>query len=94
MWELQVYPDSRYIDDFKALDDLNKNSLDDLLDELMLMDDPEDHPCAIDCVNVPYANHAIKLQCEKIILIISLDRIMENTDFEVDIINLYSCSQF
>jgi len=92
VWEVQVYTNSNYPIEFNALDGSNKDEVDSLLEELVIMDDPEDHRCAVDCPHIPDVYNTVKFQCESVVLIVALDRIMEGTDYEVDIISLYSCS--
>ncbi len=92
MWEIQVYTNSNYPTEFNALVDSDKDKIDSLLEELIIIDDPEDHQCAVDCPNIPDVYNAVKFQCENVVLIIALDRIMESTEYEADIISLYSCS--
>lgn len=92
MWEVQVYTNSNYPTEFNALDGSNKDKIDSLLEELVIMNDPEDHRCAVDCPHIPDVYNAVKYQYDNVVLIAALERIMEGTDYEVDKISLYSCS--
>jgi len=92
VWEVQVYTNSNYPTEFNTLDNSDKDVIDSLLEELVIMDDPEDHQCAVDCPHIPNVYNAVKFQFENIVLIVALDRIMEGTEYEEDIISLYSCS--
>lgn len=92
MWEVKVYTNSNYPTEFNALDGSNKDEIDSLLEELVIMDDPEDHRCAVDCPHIPDVYNTVKFQYENVVLIVALDRIMEDTDYEVNTISLYSCS--
>ena len=92
MWQIQVYENSDYVNEFNALNKAQKDAVDALLEEISQMNDPEDHKCSLDCPSIPNINYAIKFLCEEVILIVALDRIMENTDFEEKVISLYSCS--
>ena len=93
MWGLQVYQFSDYVKEFNALDIANKNRIDSLLKEIISMQDPEDHRFAVDCSQIIGINYAVKFQDNNLILIVALDRIMEDTDYEEDVISLYSCSE-
>jgi len=92
VWEVQVYTDSNYPTEFNALAGSNKDKIDSLLEELVVINDPEDHRCAVDCPHIPDVYNAVKYQYDNVVLIVALERIMEGTDYEVDKISLYSCS--
>lgn len=92
MWETQIYPNSNYPNEFNALDDNDKDRIDSLLEELVMLDEPELYECAVECPHIPNVYGTVKYQCNNVVLIVALERIMEDTDYEVDVINLYSCS--
>jgi len=92
VWDLQVYSFSDYVYEFNALDIANKDRIDSLLEKIISMQDPEDHWFAVDCPQIIGINYAVKFQDNNLILIVALDRIMEDTDYEKDVISLYSCS--
>lgn len=92
MWEYDIYPLSGFLKDFNRM--TSRLPLNELLYELIEMEDPEDHKCAIDCPHIPGVYNAVKFMCNKVILIAALDRLNENTDFEQKIITLYSCANY
>lgn len=92
MWEFDIHPFSGFLDDYKKLTD--KNAFVELLNELVKIDDPEDHECAIDCPHIPGVYAAVKFMCRGVLLIVSLNRLNDGTEFEQKIIALYSCSNY
>lgn len=93
MWEIDLYPlEGTFTDDFnKMIDD---KPLESLLDELVEMDDPEMHRCVVECPHIPGIYNAIKFMCDNVFLIVSLERIMANTEYEQNIMVLYSCGNY
>ncbi len=57
------------------------------------MDEPELHNSVVSSPNIVGFNTAVKYQRGNIVLIVALDRTMEDTDYEVDTITLFSCSE-
>lgn len=93
MWEIDLYPiEGTFKDDFKKM--TNYEPLEILLTELIQMDEPEMHKCVVECPHIPGIYNAIKFMCNNVFLIVSLERIMENTEYEQNIMILYSCGNY
>jgi len=95
LWKTAVYPLSNFTNEFNALSPTGQDTLDKLIHELEVIQDPEDHPASRDCPGIQGFNHAIKfiVHNDSITLIVALDRIMEGTPFEDNTITLFSCSE-
>jgi len=93
VWRIQVYPISDYKKEFNVLTNTEKDSIDELLEELIVIDEPEIHRSAVDTVNKEGFSLAVKYQHDNIVLMIAIDRTMEDTNYEVDTITLFSCSK-
>lgn len=92
-WFLQIYPLSDFKNEFNALQELSQNKIINLLNELVVMIDPEDHNFSIDCPSIQGFNHAVKYILDtNLILLVALDRIDSGVQIE-RVITLYSCSE-
>ncbi|MEX0862694.1 hypothetical protein [Nitrosopumilus sp.] len=92
-WSLQIYPLSDFKKEFNLLTKTSQNQIIQLLNELIVLTDPEDHNFSIDCPSIQGFNHAVKyILTSKLILLIALDRIDSGIHIE-RIITLYSCSE-
>ena len=93
VWALQIYPLSDFKTEFITLKKSSRKNIITLLNELIVMSDPEDHNFSIDCPSIQGFNHAVKYVLDaNLILLVALDRI--DSGIHVDrIITLYSCSE-
>lgn len=93
IWTLQIYPLSDFKTEFIALKKSSRKNIIALLNELVVMSDPEDHNFSIDCPSIQGFNHAVKYVLDaNLILLVALDRIDNGMHVE-RIITLYSCSE-
>jgi len=92
-WSLQIYPLSNFKSEFESLTTTSKHQIIQLLRELVVLTDPEDHDFSIDCPSIQGFNHAVKyILTSNLILLVALDRI--DSGIHIDrIITLYSCSE-
>ena len=89
----QVYPLSDFKAEFNKLINSSQKKIIKLLNELVVMTDPEDHDFSIDCPSIQGFNHAVKYILDaNLILLVALDRIDSGIAIE-RIITLYSCSE-
>ena len=93
IWSLQIYPLSDFATEFIVLKKSSRKNIITLLNELVVMSDPEDHNFSIDCPSIQGFNHAVKYVLDaNLILLVALDRIDSGIKVE-RIITLYSCSE-
>lgn len=92
-WALQIYPFSDFKTEYNSLSIPSRKQIIKLLDELIVMVDPEDHDFSIDCPSIQGFNHAVKyILTANLILLVALDRIDSGVNIE-RVITLYSCSE-
>jgi len=92
-WTLQVYPLSDFKTEFIELKSSSQKKIIKLLNELVVLVDPEDHDFSIDCPSIQGFNHAVKYILDaNLILLVALDRIDSGIEIERTI-TLYSCSE-
>ena len=92
LWSIDV-PSIDFKKKFCLLQDSSKQKILNLLRELVVMSDPEDHNFSIDCPSIQGFNHAVKyILDEHLVLLVALDRIDSGVQIE-RIITLYSCSE-
>ena len=93
LWTLQTYPLSDFPNEFNSLSQTSQNQIESLLRELVVMQDPEDHPTSMDCPGVQGFHHAVKFSINgTLVLIVALDRI-DIGEHHDHAITLYSCSE-
>lgn len=92
-WKTAVYLQSKFQTEFDNLNPTSQNVIDKLIHELEIMVDPEDHKCAIGCPHIPHVYNAIQYHSGNVGLVVALDRIMDKTTFQDNIISLVSCSE-
>lgn len=92
-WEIEAYPLSDFKNEFNSLSLPAQNEIEQLLRELVVLTDPEDNDCAVDCPKLPGFNNAVKYVTPNgTILIVALERIELGTHNTYTIV-LFSCSE-
>ncbi len=93
VWSLQIFPLSDFSKEFNALSEPSQKQIIQLLNELVILPDPEDHRFSNDCPGIQGFNHAVKYIVDaNLILLIALDRIDSGVEVERTI-SLFSCSE-
>ena len=92
-WSLQIHHLSNFKAEFNGLKNSSQKKIIKLLNELVVMTDPEDHNFSINCPSIQEFNYAVKYILDaNLILLVALDRIDSGIEIQ-QIITLHSCSE-